>query len=80
MQIAFAESLLDRHLLGGARDLISICEGKSTFKGPEKEVVQTILQRIHGSLSGVQTALQGFEQAASVSMTGEDLSIRAQVS
>ena len=78
MQIAFAESLLQKHLLGAAKDLTNVCQGKATSKGPEKEVVQTILHRIHASLSGVQTSLSAFEHAAP-NLPGEDLSIKAQV-
>lgn len=79
MQVAFAESLLKRHLLGAAQDLKDVCQGKATSKGPEKEVVQTILHRVYACLSGVQTSLPGFEHAAS-ELPGQDISVKAQVS
>lgn len=79
LQIAFAEDLLQRHLVSAAKDLTDICNGKSTLPGQEREVVGVVLHRIWRSMNGVQSCLPYFKQEG-VRLSGENLSIKAKVS
>lgn len=76
--MAFAETLLQRHLLGAAQDLAGICRGEGSARGPEKEVVRGALHRIYQCLSGVQACLPDFSHPGP-QLSGDALHYNASV-
>jgi hypothetical protein len=81
VQIAFAEELLQRHLLGAAKELVSLCQGGGVdaIRSSEKETVRVLIVRIQHCLSGVRSGLPDFKHAGA-DLEGVDLSVTAAVS
>ena len=78
VQIEFAEELLRRHLLGGARELVALCQGSGAEGSAGKEVVRVLILRVQQCLSGARSGLPDLRHAGP-DLPGEDLSVTASV-
>ena len=78
LQIDFAEELLRRHLLGGAQELVVLCQESGAETSASKEVVRVLVLRVQQCLSGARSGLPELRHAGP-DLPGEDLSVTASV-
>jgi len=80
VQTDFAGELLQRHLVGAARQLVALCRGGGGdgSRASGKEEVRVLILRMQQCLSGLRSGLPDLPHAG-LDLPGEDLSVSASV-